>query len=95
MCDVGGEEAAERFEAARASMLTPSERKELKRKELLSKVDSAKYKVPFLLTETLEIVSLGELKNSDNGNWWSNPGCLFHHEYPVGYKARKYHWVSR
>ena len=90
----GGDEAAQAFEEARDKMLTPAERKELKRDQLLSKVDSSKYQVPFSLTDTLEIISLGELQNSDNGNWWSNPGCLFHHEYPVGYKARKFHWVS-
>lgn len=67
--------------------------KSQKRTALPLQLDSqVTYTTPFT-TRSKEIVTILELGKVHRGAWaeryWSNPGCLYHHAYPVGYRATK------
>ena len=51
-------------------------------------------KAPFTLRSIgVTVLSLGEIYRGQWKNkYWSSTGCLFHHAYPVGYKATKWHF---
>eukprot|EP00511_Aplanochytrium_stocchinoi_P005042 CAMPEP_0204843216 /NCGR_PEP_ID=MMETSP1346-20131115/47849_1 /ASSEMBLY_ACC=CAM_ASM_000771 /TAXON_ID=215587 /ORGANISM="Aplanochytrium stocchinoi, Strain GSBS06" /LENGTH=291 /DNA_ID=CAMNT_0051982323 /DNA_START=96 /DNA_END=968 /DNA_ORIENTATION=- len=75
--------------------LTPKERKAKWREDMLSSID-LKALPPLPLTLPSEghatILELGEMISNPGRTWFSSSGCLFHHQYPVGYKARIDQW---
>ncbi|UPR04828.1 hypothetical protein HOP50_18g81730 [Chloropicon primus] len=51
-------------------------------------------RAPFTLKSIgVTVLDLGKIHRGQWKNkYWSNTGCLFHHAYPVGYKATKWHF---
>ena len=49
---------------------------------------------PFTLASTrVTVVSLGAIHRGPfPRNYWSSKGCIYHHPFPVGYRARKVHF---
>ena len=49
---------------------------------------------PFTLASTrVTVVSLGAIHRGPfPQNYWSSKGCIYHHPFPVGYRARKVHF---
>lgn len=51
---------------------------------------SHEIKAPLTLPSGVTVLELGEIHRGQwSSKYWSSTGCLFHHAYPVGYKATK------